>query len=368
VTAAPEPLRVLFVSHSALPGGHNGVIGSLLRHRPGDAACRCIFLEPGPVAARLADDGFEVSVVDSGRARQFWNAARVVRSLRHAIREHRADVVFAHVSKAQLYCSVAARLERTPSVWWNQEGMAQNRRLIRLAARLPARDVICSSDFTAAELRGHTAATVHRIHLGPELDGLDEPHRHTAGPAVFGNVGRLQRWKRVELAIQAMPRVVAALPGARLRVVGGPYGDIDSGYPDELRRLAATAGVVDAVEFTGEVEDAGGEIAALDVMVHTSLREPFGLVMVEAMLRGVPVVASDEGGPSEIVRDGVDGMLVNAEDPDALATALIELGRNPERRAALGEAGRERALANFTAARMSEQAWRVVRAAATGPG
>jgi glycosyltransferase involved in cell wall biosynthesis len=368
VNAASQPLRALFVSHSALPGGHNGVIRSLLRHRPDEAACRCIFLEPGPMAGRLADDGFDVSVVDSGRARQFWNAVGVVRELRKAIREHRADVVFAHVSKAQLYCSIAARLERTPSVWWNQEGMAQNRRLIRLAARLPAGDVICSSDFTAAELRGHTSATVHRIHLGPELDGIGEPHRHSPGPAVFGNVGRLQRWKRVELAIQAMPHVVEALPGARLRVVGGPYGELDSGYPDELRRLAATAGVADAVEFTGEVADAGGEIAALDVMVHTSLREPFGLVMVEAMLRGVPVVASDQGGPSEIVRDGVDGLLVNAEDPDALAAALIELGRDAERRAALGAAARERALANFTAERMSEQAWRVVRAAATGPG
>jgi glycosyltransferase involved in cell wall biosynthesis len=84
-------------------------------------------------------------------------------------------------------------------------------------------------------------------------------------------------------------------------------------------------------------------------------------VLVEAMLGGVPVVAPRHGGPAEIVRDGVDGLLVDVERPEAVGEAVAALLADPERRAAMGRAGRERALERFTAARMAGEAWAVVR-------
>jgi phosphatidylinositol alpha-mannosyltransferase len=84
--------------------------------------------------------------------------------------------------------------------------------------------------------------------------------------------------------------------------------------------------------------------------------ESFGMVLVEAMAAGVPVIASDIDGYREVVRDGVDGLLVDPRDTRALAGAVIALLRDPERRARMGAAGRERAAA-FSEERMAREAW-----------
>jgi glycosyltransferase involved in cell wall biosynthesis len=176
---------------------------------------------------------------------------------------------------------------------------------------------------------------------------------------VVGIVGRLQRWKRVELAIEAMAHV----PEATLRVVGGTFPGLDEDYPDELRELASARGA--AVDFAGEAPDGAAAIRDLDVLVHCADHEPFGLVLVEAMLAGVPIVASREGGPAEIVRDGVDGLLVDVERPREVAGAVAGLLADPGRRAAMGAAGRARALERFSAERMAADAWACVREVAS---
>ena len=90
--------------------------------------------------------------------------------------------------------------------------------------------------------------------------------------------------------------------------------------------------------FTGHRDDVEAELAGLDVLLHASrLPEPFGQVVVEGMAAGLPVVATDGGGPRELITDGVDGVLVPADEPAALAAAVRALAP-PERRAALGRA------------------------------
>jgi glycosyltransferase involved in cell wall biosynthesis len=184
--------------------------------------------------------------------------------------------------------------------------------------------------------------------------------------AVLGTVGRLQRWKRVELAIEALPLVLAQKPDARLEVLGDAGPGIDAGYPDELRALASRLGLEGAVRFRGHVDDVRSELRSLDVLVHCAEGEPFGLVLVEAMLESVPVVAPDSGGPREIVRDGVDGLLVDVTDHAHLAQAVLTLLRDPEERRRMGEAGRARALEHFTAERMATEAWAVAQRVAAG--
>ena len=76
------------------------------------------------------------------------------------------------------------------------------------------------------------------------------------------------------------------------------------------------------------------------------------------------MVAPGSGGPAEIVRDGVDGLLVDVEEAPTLAQAIVALARDPGRRAQMGASGRERALAEFTAARMAAQAWELMAAVA----
>ena len=364
------PARVLHVSHDATPGGSNEVMLSLIRHAPAGTESGVVFLKPGPVQARAAELAASTETIDAGRAREVWKAPGVVRALRRVIRERRPEVVFAHVTKAHLYASIAARREGVPYLWWQQERRSQKPVMHEVAGRLPAAAVVCSAEWTAAEQRRRWPRTpVHRIWLGIETDGADLARPHTAGAGdelVLGIVGRLQRWKRVELALRAMPAVLAQEPRARLRVAGDAAPGLDEDYPAALHAEAQALGIAHAVGFLGHVDQGSRLMGELDVLVHTAEDEPFGLVVVEAMLRGVPVVAPGSGGPAEIVRDGVDGLLVDVEDAPTLAQAIVALARDPGRRAQMGASGRERALTEFTAERMAAQAWELMAAVAQG--
>jgi phosphatidylinositol alpha-mannosyltransferase len=135
-------------------------------------------------------------------------------------------------------------------------------------------------------------------------------------------VGRLDRRKGLNVALEALPLVSKQLPGARLVVVGGGPGT------DAARRRAARLGVSGAVRFVGPVSprDLPGYYAAADVYLSPALGgESFGIVLLEAMASGVPVVASDIPGYDETVDRGHDGLLVPPSDPAALAGALVRV-------------------------------------------
>lgn len=354
-------MHVLMLCHSAVPGGMNDVVRHLLERRPAGVEASWIFLEPGgafeqsPVPARI---------VPAGRARELWKVPGVVRELRREIRSTGADVVFSHVTKAHLYGAPAARLEGVPELWWQHERFGQKPVMHSVAGRMRAKAVICSAEHTAAVQRRRFPRTpVVMIPPGSRSERLEAPRRHVAThDVVFGVVGRLQRWKRVDLALEAFAVIRRSLPQARLRVIGDAVPGLDDDYPAELHALARTLGISSAVEFTGHLADGPAAIGSLDVLLHCAEVEPFGLVIVEAMLRGVPVVAPAEGGPLEIVRDGVDGVLLDPTDTGRFAAAAVQLAQDPQRRTRMGTSGRERASAHFTADVMARRAWAVIDA------
>lgn len=355
--------RPLLVSHTGAPGGSNEVLLALLAQRPTHVTPACVFLAEGETAERARALGIETRVLPAGRAREVWRAPGVIRALRGIVRRHRADLVFAHSAKAQLYAAIAARSEHVPSLWWQHGLPGRQPALDAVAERLPTAGVICSSDFTASLQRERTPRVpVHRVHGGTRI--APDPGDRSLAEGRVGLVGRLQRWKRVELLLRAVPLVVAVEPSATFTIVGDGDPLIEPEYPDELRELAHRLGVENAVTFTGHVSRPGELIGGLDVLVHTADREPFGLVYLEAMARQVPVVAPLVGGSTEIVRHGVDGLLVDVSDADALAQALLALLSDPERRRCMGTAGRERVRELFTLERMTAEAWRVAAAAA----
>lgn len=357
--------RPLLVSHTAAPGGSNTVLLALLTHLPAEVQPACIFLAEGDIAAQVRSLGIEVEVVPSGRAREAWRAPAVVRSLRRAARRHEADLIFAHTAKAQIYASLAGWLDGTPSLWWQHALPGQQPLLGGVADRLPTAAVICYSDFTAEMQRARTPhVPVHRVHGGTDPPPVERPRPSRSTGLRVGLVARLQRWKRVELLLRAVPLVLAAEPQTSFVVVGGGDPAFEADYPGELRALAGELGISDAVTFTGHVGDAGALIEDLDLLVHTAQREPFGLVYLEAMARRVAIVAPRSGGSAEIIRDEVDGLLVDVTDADQLAAAIVALLRDPARRQRMGAAGHERVREHFTVARMAQEAWRIAAEAA----
>ena len=208
--------------------------------------------------------------------------------------------------------------------------------------------IVAISDAVAEYLRGEAALPeekIVRIHYGidpsPFRPELPPPSRRPAGDPsrrpTIGVVARLAPQKGHRVLFDALPAVRAAVPDVRARLVG--HEELST--VAELWAYAAERGVDDLIAFEG-FRPAVEVMADFDVFVLPSLWEGFGLVLVEAMAAGRPVVASAVGPIPEIVVDGVTGLLVPPGDPPALAEAIVRLLRDPELAAAFGRAGRAR--------------------------
>jgi glycosyltransferase involved in cell wall biosynthesis len=111
-------------------------------------------------------------------------------------------------------------------------------------------------------------------------------------------------------------------------------------YLDALLRMIDELGLSDAVSFLGQRDDIPDLLAALDVLLVPSWEEPFGLVMVEAMAAGTPVIATIRGGPAEVIEDGRNGRLIPPHRPELWSKAVTELLSSADRRQRLAQAGR----------------------------
>lgn len=193
------------------------------------------------------------------------------------------------------------------------------------------RVLACSRTVQAELARGGVSSEVLTLPVRPAGIGF---RRQPAAEPLFAYLGRLSREKGVELLLHSFRALKAAAPGARLKIVGrGPEGPA-------LERLARELGVAERVTFTGWVPPAMVERELSDpwALVAPSLHaEPLGLVALEAIVRGVPVIASARGGFAETVEEGASGILFQNGDRQGLTAALetVAIGSAfPEKRVA----------------------------------
>jgi glycosyltransferase involved in cell wall biosynthesis len=151
-------------------------------------------------------------------------------------------------------------------------------------------------------------------------------------PEVFvvGMVGRLAPWKGQHVFLEAFARAFSG--GNEVAVVVGEamFGTQEEEYARDLHDMVQRLGIAERVDFRGFRDDVWAELAPMSICVHASVvPEPFGQVIVEAMLASIPVIATAAGGPSEIVTDGQDGLLYPPGDVEALADAMRRLREDP---------------------------------------
>lgn len=167
------------------------------------------------------------------------------------------------------------------------------------------------------------------------------------GQLRFGIFGRVVEWKGIREFILAVQRVIMTVPDAQAFVVGG-HSDGDAAFFDEMKQMVETLGLQKNVFFTGYRSDVPALMQLMDVVVHASNRpEPFGMVVIEGMALGKPVVATRGGGPLDIVVDQQTGILVEMGDSQALGAAVAALLGDPARRESMGRLGRSRVEALF---------------------
>ncbi len=219
-----------------------------------------------------------------------------------------------------------------------------------------AKKIICNSTYTAGQVARLTDKPVTVIPYGCTV--TPRPARRDPGKEekeiLF--VGRLIRRKGLDVLIRALPRVLEHL-AVRLHVV------CDGPMAGEWRALADSLGIGDRVVFHGVVsnEDLESRYASADVFVLPAIvddrgdTEGLGIVLIEAITFGVPVVASRVGGIGDIVRDGETGLLVTEKDPEALASAVVRILTDPDLGRRLVAAGQEHIRTVFDWDRITER-------------
>ena len=362
-------------------GGAEAMLQTVLDGAQGSGhELELVFLQAGPWPVELREAGFRVEVLEAGRLRDLHRWSTTVARLAWLLRRRRPDLILNWSAKTQLYGAPAAVLAGMSDrvVWW-QHAIQARHWLDRCATALPAIAIGCSSETVAraqAQLSSRRPTFVVAPGTRPPGEGsrADEGNRFASNgrpPAVTGGspalldlptdvpivglVGRMEPWKGQDrmLTAQALLRE----RGHRIHtvMVGGDAYDISPEYARSLPGLVERLGLVDDVTMTGQVPDAGPYIECMDILVNASDCEPFGIVLLEGMARGVAVVAVDAGGPAEYIEDGHTGVLARAGDPRALADALEPLLASPTLRQTLGAAGRERYAEEFTDAAMRER-------------
>lgn len=351
IYAAVSRPHVVVVGHCARPSGAELALLHLAPVLAEQVELTVVLGEDGPVAERLRTAGIAVDVLPlgAGSAGDRASAAAAVLpaaawSLRLAalLRRRRADVVHAWSTRAGLLCAPAARLARVPLVTSARDRLApdylpgRSAALLRTVADRSAAVVVANSQTTLETWRPGRARS--EVVASPGAVRGPVPRRPD-GPFTVACLSRLDPWKGQELVVQAFAQAFPDGP-QRLRLLGGTWFG-GEGFASRLRADAERLGVLARLDLPGHRDDVAAELAEVDVVVaYSRSPEPFGQVVVDALTAGRPVVVAAEGGPAEIVRDGVDGLLVAPRDPAALATALRRLHDDPGLRLRLADAGR----------------------------
>jgi glycosyltransferase involved in cell wall biosynthesis len=237
------------------------------------------------------------------------------------------------------------------------------RRLVALVLRRADAFIVLNAE-TRAELLG-LGAPPEKCHVVPNGIEVERFARVATPPRPDGVrhlvcVARLTEQKGHDVLLRALPAVRAAAGPIVLTLLGeGPQRA-------SLQSLAASLGVTEAVRFGGVVPDVIPYLAGASAFVLPSRYEGIPLALLEAMAAGVPVVASAVVGNRDVVRDGVDGILVPPEDPDALARGLVSILTNRETATRLAAAARVSVAARYSVASMLERTLRVYRSALGG--
>ncbi|HXF69543.1 MAG TPA: glycosyltransferase family 4 protein [Thermoflexus sp.] len=371
---------ILFVDHAPALGGAEQSLLLLLKYLDRSHWQPHLVCTGGPLAEAATALGIPVHLLSMPRLRRSSRALadwiRTAGAIARLAWRVGAAGMIANTVRAAVYTAPAARLARVPFVWymrdfWLSESRPRHLWADRLGKGLlcaAAAHVIANSYATAAHLPCRRKVTV--IHNGieveryhPGMDGAPFRQRYGIPPHVplIGTVGRLRPWKGQERFLRVLARVREAAPEVWGVVVGGASFGVEDDYPQRLEQLSAALGLKDRLVFTGHLEDVRPALAAIDVFVHPGDPEPFGLVNIEAMAMGKPVVAFAHGALPEIVIDGQTGLLVPPGDEEAMARAIRRLLQNPTQRFALGSAGRERVQECFVAQRMAQRVHEVLK-------
>lgn len=365
------------------------MLADLLRGLRGVVESRVVLFDEGPFADVLRKEGFAVDVLPL-KLRTTKAAGKLTRlldlpllgvlALKLACRARGCDLIYANTPKAMVAGALAARLSGKRLVFHLHDildathfSLANVRLLVNLANKQAAAVIANSRATERAFVRaGGRAGLTTVVYNGFDLAGRSTPDRVSVRrelgwadeQPVAVIAGRIAEWKGQHVLIEALRQA----PKWRACIVGDAlFTEGDQDYKQRLEEMARDPVLVGRVEFVGFVDDPARFYAAADAVVHCSTApEPFGRVIVEGMLAGRPVIATNHGGATEILQSGVTGWLVSPGDAHALAGTLETLRNDKEGTRKVALAGQEDARRRFELGEIVGQVKEVLRGVTGG--
>lgn len=274
--------------------------------------------------------------------------------LRRFLREQEIQIVQTFFESSDLWAGIVTKTMSSARLIWSRRdlGILRQRKhslAYRLLSRMPDR-VFAVSELVrkhCIEVDGINPARVETIYNGLNLDDW-RPLASTKANGegiVITTVGNIRHVKGHDVLIRAAAIVLKRAPGVLFTIAGSV---LNKGYFASLQDLISELGLEGHIRFAGGVKNLREHFGASDIFVLPSRSEGFSNAIVEAMVMGLPVVATNVGGNAEAVVDEVTGFIVNSDDPQALAEGILRLLEDPEGARRMGEEGMRVAAERFT--------------------
>ncbi|UUZ80803.1 glycosyltransferase family 4 protein [Paenibacillus sp. P26] len=371
-------MKIAFYNHTSDISGAE--ISLLLTAKHLKKATPVLFAPEGDLLERARKEGIETVSIPSYRARMTKNPLMLLKHIlgmlwagllfAGRIRKHSVQIIHANSLRAGIMAALFAWFHRRPVVWHVRDNPPQGLigKATQQLASIAVKAILCISNSVVEGFdQQKLGDKIHLAYNGipirdmsvEEKAGYRKSIREQLETPLDSNVmvivGQIALWKRQEDAIRAAHQLIAGGHDVYLWVVGEPkFREENEKYWKFLHELAAELKIADRVRFTGFREDVLEICTAADFLLLCSDNEPFGRVVIEAMSQSVPVIATNAGGPREILVDGYCGFLYETGNVEQLTKHASSLIKNPSLRQEMGRLALKRVRENFTKERTIE--------------
>ncbi len=353
--------NVLFIHHVSCMAGAERYLLSLVEALNKTYKVFFICQEPGPLADQLIKCGVVVEYMSLGAWRKFPLLVANLRTIKKVVnfcKKNHIDLICSNNYRVASYGIWPARILRIPSITIIQDFVPryklwkfntfQSNMLITVSQSIT--DSVCKyfpkkivSIYNGLDIPSFTKNL-------KSSDVLRERFYLLKGKRVVGMVAHIIPLKGHKFFLQVMQKISKRFDDVMFVMIGDSPNSRQLSL-ENIKDYAASLGLVDRVIFTGAQDDVPDLIKSFDILVHPSFKEAFGRVIMEAMALGVPVVATDCGGPKEIIEDGKSGYLVPIKDEEQLVKKVEMLLMDDHQRRAMGLEGKKRIEEHFSIVR-----------------
>ncbi|MDP2807185.1 MAG: glycosyltransferase family 4 protein, partial [bacterium] len=343
-------MKILFINHMGFLGGGEKSMLALMDGLWETGEYKIALLAPeGELINYAREKGYQTFPFDFGQIRRSYNPVvwlkgllgmiTGIKQMERVIRDNQIYLVHANSLKAALMGGLAARRAKRPMIFHTRDFLSAGlfgKLLISQAYGLAARVIVNSKSVSQVYGLdpGKKVAVVYNCVKTPEQLSPEKRKEIRAKNGVsekqflIGYVGRLHPDKDIVTLLEGFKLLLVSIPEARLWIVGGAMPGEEQ-YTESLKHTSEKQGISRNTVFFGWRKDALELMGCFDLLVVPSKKEPFGRVTVEAMMLGIPVVATASGGTMEIVDDNITGLLFAPGDHQALAEKILYLLKDP---------------------------------------